>query len=120
MEILNYKNVYIAPMMILVNFDREMLYETMFNYYRTEGGEKYLDALSRQDNISLLFCNEQNEVVRRICVKNSIKNDVKEMIKIFKKANPWASEEFDRAKEKLYRQFPSPEDLWKALNKNSL
>lgn len=46
MEILNYKNVYIAPMMILVNFDREMLYETMFNYYRTEGGEKYLDALS--------------------------------------------------------------------------
>ena len=28
---------------------------------------------------------------------------------------PWSTEDFDRAKEKLYADFPKPVDLWRKL-----
>lgn len=115
MGIMQMKNVLVVPMMVLVNFDSDMLYETMFNYYQTNGGSMYLKVLKKQDRILLFFCDESNREVRRIRINNNFKSQIQSIEKILQEVSPWTMEEFDKAKETLYEQYPAGEDLWKAL-----
>lgn len=120
MGMMQYKNVYIIPMMVQVNFDEEMMYETMFNYHQTSGGEPYLHALQQQDNIYLIFYDEKNKESRRIRIKNQFKQDVQQFTNILKTTEPWSMEDFDRAKEQLYANFPTGMDLWRAIDEKNL
>lgn len=115
--ILKINNVLIVPMMLMVNNDTDMMYETMFNYYQTSGGEQFLRALKTQDDIKILFFNERHENVRSICMNNSLKAGIEEMENYLRKSIPWSMKDFDLAKEELYRQYPTGMDLWKAIDK---
>lgn len=106
--------------MVMVNFDTDMMYETMFNYYQPSGGDQYLQALQNQDNIKLLFYNERNQEARRIRINNRLRQDVQTLTKRLEAAKPWSMKEFDRAKEVLYQNFPTGMDLWKAIDESKL
>lgn len=112
-------NVLIVPIMLMVNNDKDMLYETMFNYYQTSGGQKYLDALKKQDDIKILFFNEMHKNVRQISVKNRLQDKIKVFEEHLQKATPWSMQAFDYAKEELYKMYPTGIDLWKALGENT-
>jgi hypothetical protein len=118
--ILKINNVLIVPMMLMVNNDTNMMYETMFNYRQTSGGQQFLDALKKQDDIKLIFFNEKHEAVRKIGIKNSIKADIELLEKHLKESNSWSMDDFDRVKEELYKLYPSGTDLWKALDRVDL
>lgn len=107
--------VFVMPIMAMVNNDEEMLYETMFNYHQPSGGEKYLNALLKQETIKIVFYNEKGREVRRISVKNFRKDLLGLIADTLRKTKPWKMEDFDAAKEKLYENFPSPMDLWVAM-----
>lgn len=116
MGILQFKKVYVVPMMVMVNFDNDMLYETMFNYHQSSGGDMFLEALINQDNIKLFFCDEFNKEVRRIRIDNNFKEDATSILNILQKSEAWSMKEFDEVKEQLYEQFPTNHDLWRALS----
>jgi hypothetical protein len=116
-------DVFVLTCMLLVNRDFDMLYEMFFNYHQTNNGEvsneghKYLSTLSKQDEIPILFYNENNERVRNMMIKNNIKEEVFEMLWRLTNTKPWTMKEFDIAKEKVYKIYPSPMDLWNHLTK---
>lgn len=120
MGMLKLDNVFVVPMMILVNNDYDMLYETMFNYYQTGGGAKYIDTLKNQDTIKLLFFNENNEEARQIQINNTIRDDITEIAMRLSSIKEWSMNDFDRAKEKLYEIYPTPLHLWNILGNKLL
>ena len=114
---LKINNVLIVPMMLMVNYDTDMMYETMFNYYQSSGGEQFLRALKTQDDIKILFFNERHENVRKIRINNNMKSDIEKIEKYLQESTPWSMQDFDLTKEKLYEQYPTGMDLWKAIDK---
>jgi hypothetical protein len=109
-------NVMVMPMMLLVNRDFDMLYESYFNYYRTgEDGDLGLKALTEQHSIHVIFFNEQNEKARAIRMDNRIKEDIEEIRIRLANMKPWTMDEFDVAKAESYKTFPTPEIMWGKL-----
>lgn len=120
MGIFEIGNVLIMPMMVQVNHDKDMLYETMFNYYQTSGGAMYLEPLTSQKEIMLLFYDEKNKEARRIVIRNTFQKSIRHFLKLLSETPSWSMSKFDEAKEKLYEDFPKPQDLWRELGKKSL
>lgn len=117
---LKFGKVAVIVMMVLVNRDYEMLYETMFNFYRDSGdGLKSLEILSEQDKISLIFFNELNMTARNLQFNNGIKEDIEEMKIRICNIKPWTMKEFDDAKAECYKIYDSPVKLWNSLIKIS-
>jgi hypothetical protein len=108
-------NVMVVPVMLLINNDYEMLYESYFNYY-AEGNKRMLNLLQSQDDLHLLFFDEQNEKARAVKFKNTIKDEIKEINMRLSSTKSWSMNEFDIAKEKSYELYPTPEYLWRGLN----
>lgn len=115
MGMLKLDNVFVVPMMMLVNNDYDMLYETVFNYHQTGGGAKYIDTLKNQGTIKLLFFNENNEEARQIQINNTIRDDITEIAMRLSSTKEWSMIDFDNAKEKLYRIYSTPQHLWNSL-----
>lgn len=107
-------------MMLMVNNDTDMIYETMFKYYQTSGGEQFLKALKQQKDIKLLFFNKKHEEVRKISINNNVKADIETLEKHLQESNSWSMKDFDLAKEKLYKLYPISMDSWKAFDKTNL
>ena len=111
-------NILIVPMLLMINNDFDMLYETTFNYYQNSNKEeKYLDLLKTQDGINILFFDENNKEARNIYVKNHLNEYVEKIISHLEKTTYWEMTEFDAAKEKLFKIFPTVSALWEALGK---
>lgn len=75
-----------------------------------------MEALKKQGRILLFFCDESNREVRRIRINNNFKSQIQSIEKILQEVSPWTMEEFGKAKETLYEQYPAGEDLWKAVS----
>jgi hypothetical protein len=116
-------DIFVLISMLLINRDFDMLYEMFFNYHQTENGEisdkghDYLSILSKQNEIPILFYNEDNKRIRNLIIKNNIKEEVFEMLWRLTNTKPWTMKEFDIAKEKIYKIYPSPMDIWNHLTK---
>lgn len=107
-------NVMVVPVMMLVNNDYDMLYESFYNFH-AEGFDGILELLENQNDILLVFFNETNEMVRQVKFTNNIKEDIQEINMRLKSSTKWSMLGFDIAKEEMYKMFPSPMKLWSSL-----
>lgn len=115
--LVNINGIWVVPFMILINRDYDMLYECVFNYHQTSGGKEYLDVLERQDNIHIIFFDENNKNARNIRISNQIKDEMCEYNIRLSSIKPWTMEQFDYAKLKMYEMFPTPMVLWNKLTR---
>lgn len=113
--LLQYNGIPLVCVMMQPNGDMDMLYETWFNYNATDGfGQKSFEDLTHQDNIVFWFIDEKGNE-RKIGIKNSLKDAFSDYVNKIALINPWTMQEFDRARNMLYADYPSPAHLWNTL-----
>lgn len=92
------------------------IYEIWWNYYETDGeGTECFGDIATQDYFRIFFVTEKKRILGGTQRKNELKETFRKYLAVLKKATAWSMRDFDRAKEEMYRRFPSKESLWKAL-----
>ncbi len=90
------------------------LYETWWNYHNPVYHECFRDIV-RQDKLLLAFYIDSPEPARILWVPNTLKEIFKPAIEIILGMVPWTVNDFNVARETLYRKYPTPKDLWENL-----
>lgn len=113
--IINDKKIGIIPIMFLINYNYDLLYETTLNVHQSDGkGFDYLDDFCTQAKI--LFCfYEGSERKRSIKIKNKWHGDFQRIRTKVEKLPEWSMADFDKAKEQMHQDFSSPVKLFNAL-----
>ena len=114
--LLKIDKIQIIPMMILVNKDFDMLYECTLNVFNPINESMcLLKQLVKQEFIPIIFFNLANEPVRKLLIKNNIQEFFEEVIMRLSSFPAWEMDEFDKAKQVMYKNFSTPQLLWNAL-----
>jgi len=113
--IIKMDKVLVVPIMLLINNDFEMLYEGYFNYCAISDNKHAMNLWKNQDFLVTHMFNEQNVCVRQILCHNTIKDELHKIADILAEAPEWSMQDFDRAKEVMYKRYRSPEVLWNEL-----
>jgi hypothetical protein len=114
--LLKIDNIQIVPMMILVNQDYDMMYECTLNIFNPVNESMcLLKQLGKQDFIPIIFFNPANNPVRKLMIKNNIQEFFEEVIMRMSSFPAWEMDEFDKAKQVMYKNFSTPKLLWNAL-----
>ena len=109
-------NIAIVCFLMRPNGNMDMLYESWFNFHATEGlGKATFADMAGQDNIIFWFVDEKGNDYRKIEIKNSLKETFADYITKIALINPWTMQEFDQARDSLYKDYPRPENLWNKL-----
>lgn len=109
---------YIALVVVMFQIGKhpDQIFETWFNYYATnEDGKKAFESLTTQENIAFHLYGNGGQKVKSIVINNNLKNFFEAAITGIEKIQPWLMSDFDKARAKLYLQFPTPSALWKKL-----
>jgi hypothetical protein len=86
------------------------------NYCGTGGlGEASFRDLYQQDNIILQIIDEKGNDARKLSIKNSLKNAFSDCINKISGVKSWTMNNFDLARDSLYKDYPKPENLWDSL-----
>lgn len=108
------QDVALIPVMIMVGRGRlNQLYEAWINVCAGPFYLEYLQTLVKQDNIKLLFYDRIKE--RAIQAGNTLQSIGDEYIAAIKNMESWTMNTFNEAREVIYKDFPSPVDLWGRL-----
>jgi hypothetical protein len=111
----------LLTVMFLLGSDMEQLYETWFNYRASgQDGEQILDLMTTQENIAFHLYGDSLKVEKSVVINNSIGGFFTTAAAEIRKLPPWSMQQFDRARDVIYRKHPSPEALWKALFNQSM
>ena len=107
--------VLLVPVMAKVG--REPPYETWINGC-DPGGVRALELLSEQDRLVVhFFDGAGSRPTRSIRVSNALGDFSRTALKAIRAATPWAMDMFDRARETVYAEAPTPGDLWRQLGR---
>lgn len=111
-----YGGVALVPFMMRAGGDNNMLYESWLNYFASgDAGKKAFDDLATQDEIIFIFYDPQGNEARKLSIKNSLRAQFRLFIDHIESLGPWTMDDFNRERENLYRDYPTPQDLWNAL-----
>ena len=77
-------------------------------------GKKSFRDLTKQDNIVFAFYDSFGNEVRKIGIKNNLKEQFQDFIEHIESLDVWSISDFDRERNNLYRDYPTPLDLWNA------
>ena len=105
------QSVHLVPALIQV--DTIPVYECWFNFHQTDGGAKYFNDLSTQVDIPILFYSA-TKMIRSIAVPNHLGA----MFANYTAGMPtqaWTMQDFDAARNRVYKRYPEVDDLWDAL-----
>lgn len=87
------------------------LYETWLNFHNPAYQKCFYD-LCEQDKLVVSFYVDRSSPERKVWLPNFIRPRLKEVVKLLEAMEPWEMAAFDRAREELYREFPTPQALW--------
>jgi len=114
--LLYYNGVCLVPFMMRVDGNNDLLYESWLNYHSVgDIGKKSFRDLTKQDNIVFAFYDSFGNEVRKIGIKNNLKEQFQDFIEHIESLDVWSMSDFDRERNNLYRDYPTPLDLWNAL-----
>jgi hypothetical protein len=91
------------------------LYETWFNYHRTDGGQEYLEDWARQRDLSLIFYGDRGTRERQISIVNPLADLTRQALPILERSAPWSMADFDAARARICEAYPDLSALWAAL-----
>lgn len=106
------RRVALVPVMLRIGAGKDaQLYECWFNYF---GGntDSFLDLAAQSHFAIAFFTPERSKGVR---VKNGMQELFTRALAALAPAPAWSMGDFDAAREKIYRAYPAPYDLWRAL-----
>jgi hypothetical protein len=87
------------------------LYETWLNFHNPAAHECFSD-ICRQDKILVSFYVDRPSPARTLWIASDLGSRFKGVVKRLEAMEPWEMSAFDRAREELYAQFPTPQALW--------
>lgn len=106
--------VALIPILVQLNREREAIYETWLNVYQTGGGMVFLQDLASQPRLLIVLYGDRGRE-RAITGPNVLRESFAEMMVHVSTLRPWSMADFDRARERIYRRYPSPKALWRGL-----
>jgi|GEM_PF-1812588 len=98
------------------------VYETFWNYYRTEPRSPHgniFEHMCEEPLLAFHFYGDEGKLADVIQVKNSMRPFFSDILQQIPSLRPWTLQEFENAKHALIEAFPSVNDLWNALGKQS-
>jgi hypothetical protein len=111
--------VALVVIMFQIGSHPNQIFETWWNYHQTGDGKKYFEDMATQDNTAFHLYGDSRQVEKSIQIPNSLKDFFKESIEEIKKLPPWNMQNFDKERETIYQQHPTPSGLWLALLMNT-
>lgn len=109
-------NVFLVPLMVKVGGET---YESWLNYHATGGhGAGGLQDLAIQEQNFLLFFGDSGERERSIGFRNSCKKTFALILEGIKNKSAWSMQDFNQAREQLYKKYPTLQKLWASLSGN--
>ena len=105
------RNVGLVVVMLLICGE---LYETWWNYHNPAYHECFNDII-RQEKILLSFYIDSTKPARVLWVPNTLKDVFEMAIEEIQNMEPWTMNDFDVAREILYRKSPDLKELWENL-----
>ena len=112
--VFNIRDIAFIVMMAKIYDNPDVLYETYINIFNSLEHQT-LQSLSQQDNLYLLIFSKQNECVRKIMLKNSIKEKFKNIENMMSEYIPWSMTDFDMAKIQFMKTYPDAFKLWESM-----
>lgn len=89
------------------------LYECWFNYCQDGGGEKYFRCLAEADTFVVAFYTPK--LSKAIRVRNGLQDFFRQALERAA-GRTWTMSDFDAARNKIYKRYPSVWVLWDALS----
>jgi hypothetical protein len=113
--VLEEESVVLVPVLVCVGPPaRESVYETWINQYDEEGG--VLETLADQRRLAVRLYGDDCQHVCTLAISNQLQPFARHALgRIAALADPWTMPQFDRARDMVYRRYPSVWDLWQAL-----
>jgi len=107
--------VALIPIMWRINYKYELLYETMLNVHQAgENGFQYLNDFCSQERIVFHFY-EGSDRRWSVVALNSMQSEFQKIKAEVEKLPVWSMADFDKAKERIFKDFSSPTVLFNAL-----
>lgn len=103
--------VAVIPIMFLIE---AKVYETWVNIQAPEHLDVMRD-LATQDILVFAFYDTDTQAIREITMNNLLRYRFSKLIASAQAVGSWTDEQFDAAKDELYREYPSPRALWAAI-----
>lgn len=107
----------VSPVIIIlrINSNRELMFETWLNYYATLG-ERALNSLMFQNRIVINLVDGNGYITRSIAVNNNIKRWIHISLNRIKNRAPWTMSEFDIAKHNICTKYKDIDSLYNKLS----
>jgi hypothetical protein len=89
-------------------------YETWWNYYQADGGEKYFNDMISQSHVVVHLYTSSGKK-RSIQVKNSLSDSFSRFKARIEQVSPWSMDKFNAERDRIYSKYPSLEAFWDGL-----
>jgi len=100
---------------VLFNVEGE-IYETWWNWCSPLHRACFQDMINQLE-VTISFFVDETEPARTIRATNAVRDTFRTVVDRLAKIPPWEMSDFDRAREKLYDQYPDIQALWSVLPK---
>lgn len=98
------------------------VYETFWNYHRAEPNSPHgniFEHMCDEPVLAFHFYDDEGKLADVIQVKNSMRPFFADILQQIPSLRPWTLQEFEDAKQAVTEVFPSINNLWEALGKQS-
>lgn len=111
------KKVDVLTFLVLLNNNYDMLYESYINFNSSDNGNSkdMIYLLSKQDIIPILIFDKTIKCKVSLNYRNEKKDIFRQVYNYLKNCKPWSMNDFNLAKEYIYKKYPTPEDLFKHI-----
>lgn len=114
-QIINTKIVSAFLIMVNINNDSDLLYDSWINYSSPFGGIDLVETLTKQKYLKFIFIDEFGRERKSIEIDNSIKDELNTYTDNSVARYPWIMEEYDFIKKYTYQKYPTNQVLWNII-----
>lgn len=115
-KLFNKNSVALILIMFQIGSNTPRIFSTFWNYYMEGSNEKLaFELMSNQEDIAFHIYGDSKTIEQSILMGNSFRNFFKSGIEMLKIMPQWSSEQFQKEKEDLLRNYPTTEALWEAI-----
>jgi hypothetical protein len=102
-------------LMLRIENNPNFTYQIWLNYHHSEEVKKCFQYLATQEQIRILFIDENNQLINIIGVSNNLRIGFMDYLQRLKKRIPWNKADFEYAKAKILQRYPDPLSLWHGI-----
>lgn len=110
-------NIALVVVMFWIGSNPDQIFETWWNYHQTGDGHKHFGDMITQDNIAIHIYGDSGKVEKSIKINNSLKDFFKKALEKIYTLPAWLMDDFDTARDAIYKLYPNPGTLWRSLEK---